>query len=135
VVQERRHRTNRLLIDTGPVVDDTHAITVAFARPEAQVEAITTVAGNVSLERTTANACIVLDALERDVAVYAGRDRALVAKDQRDWFDMMGQGPNVDLVLEVDVGRVRELMQAAVRCRPGKESAHVSAAMSVLSLM
>lgn len=37
-------------------------------------------AGNVSLERTTANACTVLDVLEQDVPVYAGCDRALVAR-------------------------------------------------------
>jgi inosine-uridine nucleoside N-ribohydrolase len=33
------------------------------------VEAITTVAGNVSLERTTANACTILDVLEQNVPV------------------------------------------------------------------
>jgi purine nucleosidase len=68
-----------LVIDTDPGVDDAHAIMMAFAHPEAQIEAITTVAGNVSLERTTANACTILDVLERDVPVYAGCDRALVA--------------------------------------------------------
>ena len=70
---------NRLVIDTDPGVDDAHAIMMAFAHPGARVEAITTVAGNVSLERTTANACTILDVLERDVPVYAGCDRALVA--------------------------------------------------------
>lgn len=70
----------RLVIDTDPGVDDAHAIMMAFAHPEAQVEALTTVAGNVSLERTTANACTILDVLERDVPVYAGCDRPLVAR-------------------------------------------------------
>ena len=69
----------RLVIDTDPGVDDAHAIMMAFAHPEAQIEAITTVAGNVSLKRTTANACTILDVLERDVPVYAGCNRALVA--------------------------------------------------------
>ena len=58
---------NRFVIDTDPGVDDAHAIMMAFAHPEAQVEAITTVAGNVSLERTTANACTILDVLEQIV--------------------------------------------------------------------
>lgn len=49
------------------------------AHPEAHVEAITTVAGNVSLERTTANACTILDVLEQDVPVYAGCGRAVAA--------------------------------------------------------
>jgi purine nucleosidase len=70
----------RLIIDTDPGVDDAHAILMAFAHPEAQIEAITTVAGNVSLERTTANACTILDLLEKDVPIYAGCDRALVAR-------------------------------------------------------
>jgi hypothetical protein len=34
---------------------------------------------------------------------------------QADWFDIAGQEPHVDLVLEVDVERVWEVMQAAVR--------------------
>jgi purine nucleosidase len=70
----------RFVIDTDPGVDDAHAIMMAFAHPEAQTEAITTVAGNVSLERTTANACTILDVLEQDVPVYAGCGRALVAR-------------------------------------------------------
>jgi purine nucleosidase len=71
---------NRFVIDTDPGVDDAHAIMMAFAHPETQVEAITTVAGNASLERTTANACTILDVLERDVPVYAGCGRPLVAE-------------------------------------------------------
>ncbi|MGD9030813.1 MAG: nucleoside hydrolase [Anaerolineae bacterium] len=69
----------RLIIDTDPGVDDAHAIMMAFAHPEAQIEALTTVAGNVSLERTTANACTLLDVLEQDVPVYAGSNRPLLA--------------------------------------------------------
>jgi purine nucleosidase len=68
------------VIDTDPGVDDALAIMVAFAHPEAQVEAITTVAGNVSLERATANVCTILDVLERDVPVYAGCSRPLVTE-------------------------------------------------------
>jgi purine nucleosidase len=68
----------RLVIDTDPGVDDALAIMAAFAHPEALVEAITTVAGNVSLERTTANACTILDVLEQNVPVYAGCGRPLV---------------------------------------------------------
>jgi purine nucleosidase len=70
----------RLLIDTDPGVDDAFAIMVASAHPEAQVEAITTVVGNASIERATANVCTILDVLERDVPVYAGCSRPLVAE-------------------------------------------------------
>ena len=68
----------RVVIDTDPGVDDAHAIMAAFAHGEARVEAITTVAGNVSLERTTANVCTILDVLEEDAPVYAGCGRPLV---------------------------------------------------------
>jgi purine nucleosidase len=71
---------DRFVIDTDPGVDDAQAIMMAFAHPEAHIEAITTVAGNGSLERTTGNACTILDVLERDVPVYAGCSRALVAR-------------------------------------------------------
>jgi purine nucleosidase len=68
----------RLIIDTDPGVDDAHAIMAALTHPQAHVEAIMTVAGNVSLDRTTANACLILDILEQNIPVYAGCDRPLV---------------------------------------------------------
>ena len=70
----------RLVIDTDPGVDDTHAIMMALAHPQARVEAITTVNGNVGVEKTTANACKILDVLGCDVPVYAGCARALIAQ-------------------------------------------------------
>jgi len=70
---------NRFVIDTDPGVDDAHAIMMACAHPDAHIEAITTVAGNVALALTTANACTILDVLAQDVPVYAGCSRALVA--------------------------------------------------------
>ena len=68
----------RLVIDTDPGVDDAHALMAAFAHPNAKIDAITTVAGNVPLEQTTANVCTILDVLEQDVRVYAGCGRPLV---------------------------------------------------------
>jgi purine nucleosidase len=69
----------RLVIDTDPGIDDAHALLMAFAHPDAQVEALTTVAGNVSLAQTTANACTILDVLGADVPVHPGCARPLVA--------------------------------------------------------
>lgn len=76
----------RIIVDTDPGVDDAHAIMLAFAHSGARVEAITTVAGNVGLDRTTANACTVLDALgipPEQTPIFAGCDRALVSADSR----------------------------------------------------
>ena len=71
----------RLVVDTDPGVDDAHAILLAFAHPDVRVEAITTVAGNVALPLTTANAATILDILEvtaERTPIYAGADRALL---------------------------------------------------------
>jgi len=74
---------NRIIIDTDPGIDDAHAIMLAFSYPNTRVEAITTVAGNVPLERTTANALILLDILDRDVPVFSGCEDALVVPTSR----------------------------------------------------
>jgi purine nucleosidase len=74
---------NRIVIDTDPGVDDAHAIMLACAHPAAKVEALTTVAGNVSLELATRNALIILDVIGQDVPVYAGCDDALVRPTPR----------------------------------------------------
>ena len=68
----------KLIIDTDPGVDDAHAILLALAHPGVQVEAITTVNGNVGLDLTTANALKILDAAGQDVPVYPGCDRPLI---------------------------------------------------------
>lgn len=69
---------HKLIIDTDPGVDDAHAILLALAHPDAKVEAITTVNGNVGLDLTTANALKILDAAGKDVPVYRGCDRPLI---------------------------------------------------------
>ena len=52
--------TRRLLIDTDPGIDDALAILLALSSPDARVEAVTTVAGNVPLDRATTNARRIL---------------------------------------------------------------------------
>jgi purine nucleosidase len=73
----------RIVIDTDPGVDDAHAIMLACVHPAAKVEALTTVAGNVSLELATRNALIIIDIIGQDVPVYAGCDDALVRPTPR----------------------------------------------------
>ncbi len=68
----------RMVIDTDPGVDDAQALMLAAAHPEARLEAVTTVAGNVSLQHTTANACKILDLLGLPVPVFAGCARGLL---------------------------------------------------------
>ncbi len=53
--------TRHLLIDTDPGIDDALALLLAMASPGVTVEAITTVAGNVAVDRATANVLRILD--------------------------------------------------------------------------
>jgi inosine-uridine nucleoside N-ribohydrolase len=69
----------RILIDCDPGHDDAIALLLALASPELELVGVTTVAGNQTLEKTTANAIRVLDFVGRDdVPVAAGADRPLV---------------------------------------------------------
>jgi purine nucleosidase len=62
-----------LIIDTDPGQDDAVALLLAFASDQLILRAITTVAGNVPVEQTTANALRIRDLAARpDVPVIAG---------------------------------------------------------------
>jgi len=68
-----------IVIDTDPGQDDAVALLLAFASPELELKAITTVAGNVPLALTTANALRIRELAGRDaVPVHAGADRPLL---------------------------------------------------------
>jgi inosine-uridine nucleoside N-ribohydrolase len=69
----------RILIDCDPGHDDAIALLLALASPEVEVVGVTTVAGNQTLEKTTANAIRVLDFVGRDdVPVAAGANAPLL---------------------------------------------------------
>ena len=53
-----------LLIDTDPGIDDALAIILALRSPECSVEAITTVAGNVPVERCSENVFRILELVD-----------------------------------------------------------------------
>jgi inosine-uridine nucleoside N-ribohydrolase len=66
----------QVILDCDPGLDD--AIAIALALRWSDVVGISTVGGNVSLERTTANALALCDLLGRsDVPVHAGHDTPL----------------------------------------------------------
>jgi len=68
-----------VILDCDPGHDDAIAIMLAVADPGIDLLAVTTVAGNVTLENTTRNALRVLDMVDRaDIPVAAGRDRPRV---------------------------------------------------------
>lgn len=68
----------RIIIDTDPGQDDAIAIMLALAAPGLDILGLVSVAGNVSVAQTTANACRVLELAGRcDIRVYAGCTRPL----------------------------------------------------------
>jgi inosine-uridine nucleoside N-ribohydrolase len=68
-----------LILDCDPGHDDAIALLLALASPEVELLAVTTVHGNQTLARTTANAIRVLDLAGRaDVPIAAGAERPLV---------------------------------------------------------
>ena len=69
----------RLIIDTDPGVDDAQAILMAAAHPNAKIEALLAVGGNVGLEHTVRNALTLVEVVDQDIPVYAGCGAPLVS--------------------------------------------------------
>jgi len=68
----------RLLIDTDTASDDAVALVMALRLPEARVEIITTVAGNVALPQATRNALYTVELCGADVPVHMGFAKPLL---------------------------------------------------------
>jgi inosine-uridine nucleoside N-ribohydrolase len=72
-----------ILIDCDPGHDDAMALLLALASPEVELLGVTTVHGNQTLDKTTANALRVLELAGRDdLTVAAGADRPLTREPQ-----------------------------------------------------
>jgi inosine-uridine nucleoside N-ribohydrolase len=68
-----------VILDCDPGHDDAIALLLALGSPELRLLGVTTVSGNQTLEKTTANAIRVLDHVGRtEIPVAAGADRPLV---------------------------------------------------------
>jgi inosine-uridine nucleoside N-ribohydrolase len=80
-----------IILDCDPGHDDAIAIMLALASPEVELLGITTVSGNQTLPKTTANALRVLELVGRsDVPVHAGADRPLL-REQHVAADVHGE--------------------------------------------
>jgi len=91
---------HRFIIDTDGGTDDAAAIIMALRHPEVQVEAITTVAGNVSVEQATRNALYVAELCGGEVPVYQGMGRPILRQPSgaqgvhgQDGLGDLGLGP------------------------------------------
>jgi inosine-uridine nucleoside N-ribohydrolase len=68
-----------IILDCDPGHDDAIALLLAIASPEVELVGVTTVSGNQTLDKTTANALRVLEFAGRsDIPVYAGADGPFV---------------------------------------------------------
>ena len=70
----------KIIIDTDPGIDDAVALAIALFHEELDVQLITTVAGNVGLDKTTYNALRLMSFWNCNVPVAAGANRPLVGK-------------------------------------------------------
>ncbi len=68
----------KVILDCDPGHDDAISIILAASSDRIQIEGITTVAGNVSVEKTTLNALKVCDFIGLDVPVARGAEQPLV---------------------------------------------------------
>jgi purine nucleosidase len=83
---ERQHRPGeravtprKIILDCDPGIDDALALVFAAGHPALELHGVTTVAGNVGLDRTTANALRVRDFLGLpQLSVVAGSTRPLL---------------------------------------------------------
>ncbi|MAU10935.1 MAG: nucleoside hydrolase [Anaerolineaceae bacterium] len=81
----------KLLIDTDAGVDDAQALMLVLTAPDVQVEAITTITGNVHINNVNQNVLTILDVFNADIPVYAGTDRPLVSAWERLVHEIHGE--------------------------------------------
>src|ERR1043165_5543427 len=85
----------RVIFDTDPGVDDAMALFFLLRSPELELEAITTVFGNVDVEQTTRNALILLDVAGRaEIPVAGGAGRPIMPHRQRQQGGAVVHGDN-----------------------------------------
>jgi len=71
--------SKKVILDVDPGIDDAIAILMALKSPELEVLGITTVAGNIDVERGTKNALSILDILGGlEIPVFKGHPRPLM---------------------------------------------------------
>lgn len=67
-----------IIIDTDPGIDDAVALSIALNHPKLNVELLTTVAGNVNVEKTTMNALKLVSFFNKEVPVAKGANKPLL---------------------------------------------------------
>ena len=110
-----------IIIDTDPGIDDAVAVAIALFDEQLDVKLITTVAGNVSVAKTTANVLKLLPFFAKEVPVAKGAERPLI-RSRMDASEIHGDSgmdgyafPEVNECLLVENHAVIELFQTLMR--------------------
>lgn len=111
------------LIDTDTASDDAVALIMALRAPDVSVRAITTVAGNVTVEQAARNALYVAELCGSDVPVYRGAARPLWREHAHaEWFhgrDGLGDHGYPAAANAVAAGHAVDAIVDVVRAHPG----------------
>lgn len=70
--------THRIIMDCDPGIDDACALSCALTNPDIALELITTVAGNVTVDKTTKNALKLTEFFGKNVPVASGAQKPLL---------------------------------------------------------
>lgn len=70
--------TTKIIMDTDPGIDDAAALTMAIKDPALDLKLVTAVAGNVTVDKTTANALKIVNFFKQDIPVAAGAKQPLI---------------------------------------------------------
>ena len=82
----------KFIIDTDLGIDDAVALLLVLAQPAAQIVAITSVMGNISLVQATHNAGVVLDVADAPpIPIYQGCARPLLQTEPADASNFHGE--------------------------------------------
>jgi purine nucleosidase len=114
----------KILLDCDPGLDDALALLLAHGDPDIELVGVTTVAGNVGLARTTANALALREYLHFEtVPIAAGASRPLVG-EVREASHVHGKSGLGDAVLPVatlpvDGRHAVDLIIDTLRAAPG----------------
>jgi purine nucleosidase/pyrimidine-specific ribonucleoside hydrolase len=121
-----------VVIDTDPGIDDAIAILFALAEPALEVLALTTVGGNIGLDRTTDNALRLLTLAGRsEVPVFAGAAHPLVRPPVAE-VRIHGQDGLGGVVLPAPLGHPRP--EPAAEALAGILTAHPPGGVDLLAL-
>lgn len=70
--------TTKIIMDTDPGIDDAAALTMAINDPALDLKLVTAVAGNVTVDKTTANALKIVNFFKQDIPVASGAKQPLI---------------------------------------------------------